>query len=84
MLALGITATLVAWGFLVWAAVDFGGRARGGEPAAWAFLGLATVGAACCLFVTLILAGKLLDAFRVLEPATPQLVVPLGGRRARR
>jgi len=84
LLALGVTATLVAWGFLVWAAIDFGGQARSGAATAWVFLALATVGAAACLFVTLILAGKVIDAFRSpLEPS-PRSLVPPGGRRARR
>jgi hypothetical protein len=84
VLALGITATLVAWGFLVWAAIDFGGQARAGEPLAWAFLTLATVGAAACLFVTLILGGKVVDGLRGGEPVQPRIAVPPGGRRARR
>lgn len=85
LLTLGVTATLVAWGFLVRAAIDFGGQARAGASTAWAFTALATLGAACCLFVTLILAGRLVDAFRT--PALtvePRVVVPPGGRRARR
>ncbi len=84
VLALGVTATLVAWGFLVWAAIDFGGQARSGEATAWGLLALATVGAAACLFVTLILAGKIIDAFRGGLPAPPRVDVPPGGRRARR
>ena len=32
LLALGVTATLVAWGVLVYAAIDFGQEARSGEP----------------------------------------------------
>lgn len=84
VLAVGVTATLVAWGFLVWAAIDFGGQARSGEPVAWALLTLATVGAAACLFVTLILGGKVIDALRVREPVQSRVAVPPGGRRARR
>ena len=84
LLALGVTATLVAWGFLVWAAIDFGGQARAGATTAWAFLALATVGAAACLFVTLILAGKIIEAFRSPLDPSPHTLVPPGGRRARR
>ena len=54
-----VTVTLVAWGVLVYAAIDFGGDARGGESTAWVFLGLATVGAAACLFVTLLLGARI-------------------------
>jgi hypothetical protein len=79
-LALGITATVVAWGFLVWAAIDFGSRARGGEQLAWAFLALATLGATACLLVTLILAAKVLGVLR--GEAAPRPAVPGGRRRA--
>jgi hypothetical protein len=79
-LAIGITATLVAWGLLVWAAIDFGGRARDGEGVAWVFLALATVGATACLFLTLILVTKLLATLR--GEAGPRDVVPGGRRRA--
>jgi len=79
-LAIGITATLVAWGLLVWAAIDFGARARDGEALAWVFLALATIGAAACLFLTLILVNKLLATLR--GPADPPVVVPGGRRRA--
>lgn len=84
VLAVGVTATLVAWGFLVWAAIDFGGQARAGISTAWAFLAMATVGAAACLFVTLILTGKVIDAFRSPLHPPPHTLVPPGGRRARR
>jgi len=80
-LAIGITATLVAWGLLVWAAIDFGSHARDGEGAAWVFLALATIGATACLFLTLILVNKLLATLR--GAADPPVVVP-GGRRAAR
>jgi len=79
-LAIGITATLVAWGLLVWAAIDFGGRARDGETPAWLFLALATIGATACLFLTLFLVNKLLATLR--GPAAPPAVVPGGRRRA--
>jgi hypothetical protein len=80
-LALGITLTLVAWGFLVWAAIDFGSRARGGEQLAWGFLVLATVGATACLLVTLILVTRLIATLRGrADPRTAP--APGGGRRA--
>lgn len=81
-LALGITATLVAWGFLVWAAIDFGAQARDGENPAWLFAGLATVGATACLLVTLILAAKLVGTLR--GEASARTPLPGGGRRAAR
>ena len=45
LLALGITASVVAWGYLVYLAIDFGTSARDGDSRGWAFLALATVGA---------------------------------------
>ena len=64
LLALGVTATLVAWGVLVYAAIDFGKEARSGEPAAWVLLAITTLGAAACLFVTLILGARILPLFQ--------------------
>ncbi len=81
VLALIVTATLVAWGVLVYAAIDFGQEARTGESTAWWFLGVATVGAAACLFTTLLLGGRILSLVRGGEP-TPSRVK--GGRRAAR
>ena len=80
-LALGITATLVAWGFLVWAAIGFGGQARDGQTPAWAFLALATIGATACLFLTLILGSKVLGTLRGEHRPPPPVT---GGRRAAR
>jgi hypothetical protein len=77
-LALGITATLVAWGFLVWEAINFGSQARDGETIAWVFLGLATLGATACLFLTLILGTKVIGTLR----GRPLVRAPVpGGRR---
>jgi hypothetical protein len=80
-LALGVTATLVAWGYLVWEAIDFGGRARDGDGLGWLFLFLATVGATACLFMTLILVNKLLATLRGEAPARPSSG---GGKRVAR
>ncbi len=89
VLAAGITVTLVAWGFLVLAAIDFGREARSGEPTAWGFLALATTGAAACLFVTLILGAKVSAVLRQRQTmAGAQATKPPprlpGGRRAAR
>ncbi len=83
LLALAITGTLVAWGVLVFAAIDLGRQARSGESTAWTFLALAAVGAAACLFVTLILLGRLLAVLRGRDvpPARPPRVP---GRRVAR
>ena len=90
-LALGITVLVVAWGYLVKTAVDFGTAARGGESAAWGFLAIACAGAAACLFIGLILVARLLRALGITsgdepvaaaEPAAPPRAP--GGRRAAR
>jgi RsiW-degrading membrane proteinase PrsW (M82 family) len=64
LLAAGVTGTLVAWGVLVYAAIDFGQEARSGEPTAWVLLTLTTLGAAACLFVTLLLGARVLPLFQ--------------------
>lgn len=56
VLALGITACVVAWGYLVWSAIDFGSAARhDGETEAWWYLGISAFGAVACLFLGLML-----------------------------
>jgi hypothetical protein len=82
-LALGVTATLIAWGFLVWQAIQFGADARDDGGLAWAFLIFATIGATACLFATLVLISKLMGVLRG-EGAPPPRNTPPGGRRAAR
>ena len=90
--ALGVTAAVLAWGYLVYAAIDFGAEARGGDSQAWAFLGLASLGAVACLFLGLILIARLLRALGITrgpeprEPRGPVEAPPSsgGGRRAAR
>jgi hypothetical protein len=77
---------VVAWGYLVYAAIDFGTAARGGSSSAWTFMGLACVGAIACLFVGLLLVARLMRVLGITEepdkperpPRTP------GGKRAAR
>jgi fatty acid desaturase len=83
LLSLFVTVTLVAWGVLVFAAIDLGREARSGESTAWTFLILAAVGAAACLFVTMILGGRLLAVMRGRE-LTPPRSPRVPGRRASR
>ena len=61
-IAAAAVVSLVAWGFLVWAAIDFGRSARGGDGTAWVFLAIASLGAVACLFLSLMLATMLLRA----------------------
>lgn len=89
-LALGVTLAVVAWGYLVLAAIDFGTDARSGDTDAWWLLGLAALGAMACLFLALMLVARLLarlgvgaappaaETERAASPRTP------GGRRAAR
>lgn len=90
-LSLGVTLALVAWGYLVLAAIDFGTAARSGDSGAWWFLALACLGAVACLFIGLILVARLLGALRSgaspderAEPGAPAAPRPVGGRRAAR
>jgi hypothetical protein len=80
--ALGITLAVLAWGYLVWAAIDFGSTARGGDGRAWWLLGLAALGAVACLFIGLMLIARLT---RTLGERPPGPTAPrTGGKRAAR
>jgi hypothetical protein len=84
VLALGVTLAVVAWGYLVYAAIDFGAEARGGQGRAWAFLALASLGAVACLFAGLLLVARLLRMLGVLKSEEPPPPRPTGGKRAAR
>ena len=86
LIGAAITLCVIAWGYLVYAAIDFGTAARGGESSAWLFMGLACLGAIACLFVGLLLVARLMRALGVTSPpssadAPPR---PVGGKRAAR
>jgi hypothetical protein len=87
-LAIGaaITLCVVAWGYLVYAAIDFGTAARGGNSSAWTFMALACLGAIACLFVGLLLVARLLRALGITEaPDKPERPARTpGGKRAAR
>jgi hypothetical protein len=87
-LALGaaITVCVVAWGYLVYAAIDFGTAARGGSSGAWGFMALACLGAIACLFVGLLLVARLMRALGITAtpPSPDQPPRPVGGKRAAR
>lgn len=78
-LAIAITACVVAWGYLVWLAIDFGTAARGGDHHAWTFLAIACIGAAACLFIGLLLIVRLLRTIGIL--GSPDQPPPIPGRR---
>lgn len=86
--AVGVTLTVVAWGYLVYAAVDFGAAARAGETRAWWYLALASLGAVACLFTAMMLLARLLRGLGITRPpraadgpAAP--ATPEAGRHAR-
>ncbi len=85
--AVGVTLCVVAWGYLVYAAIDFGSSARGGDTRGWTFLGLASLGAVACLFIGLMLVARVMRMLGVTrgdpdEPPPPPR--PVGGKRAAR
>ncbi|CAN5259580.1 hypothetical protein BH09ACT12_BH09ACT12_28300 [soil metagenome] len=71
MLTLGVTASVVAWGYLVVAAIDFGGAAREGDTTAWWFLALSSLGAVACLFLGLILVSRIIRALGITRGPQP-------------
>lgn len=73
LLTLAVTLCVVAWGYLVLAAIDFGATARSGESGAWLFLGLACLGATACLFAGLMLGARLLRSLGIIaDPVEPE------------
>ncbi len=69
-----MTLAVVAWGYLVYAAIDFGTSARAGDSTAWWFLALAALGAVACLFLGLVLVTRISRAVgltRGPDPRTP-------------
>ncbi|WP_408898299.1 hypothetical protein ACJ5H2_04120 [Nocardioides sp. R1-1] len=89
LLAVGITASLVAWGYLVIAAIDFGATARhDGKTGAWALLAVASVGGMLCLFLAFMLAVRLSRALGLSHAPPPRPkrdpAAPKGGKRAAR
>lgn len=86
---------MAAWGYLVWAAIEFGSTARGGDDASWIYLGTASVGAIACLFTGLMLIARLLRSLGLIDRPVPDhstdfsgdtttdlpAIPPQGGRR---
>lgn len=70
LLALGTTACLVAWGVLVALAVGAGRQLEAGAGA-WTVLVTATLGAAACLLLGLLLGVRLVAVART-DPAPPR------------
>lgn len=86
-LATAITACLLAWGYLVYIAIDFGSEARrAGDSTAWGLLTLAAVGAVACLFLGFLLTTRLLQLVGLFPHHAPprDRSAPKGGKRAKR
>jgi hypothetical protein len=88
-LAIAITLCVVAWGYLVYAAIDFGSTARHDhDAAAWFYLGVAAVGAVACLFLGFMLVARFSRAIGLTSKPDPRPKrdpdVPKGGKRAAR
>ena len=87
-----ITLCVIAWGYLVYAAIDFGTAGRSGDgTSAWALMVLAALGAIACLFAGLMLGVRLLRLLGVLSPQalgeptdSARPPAPQGGKRAAR
>ena len=89
LLAIGITLCVVAWGYLVYAAIDFGSTARhDGDSQAWWYLGIAAAGAVACLFLGFMLVVRLSRSIGLTQAPTPKVKrdpeLPKGGKRAMR
>lgn len=89
VLALGITFCVVAWGYLVYAAIDFGSTARhDGDSSAWGYLAIAAIGAVACLFLGFMLVARFSRAIGLTAPPEPKPKrdpeAPKGGKRAAR
>ena len=89
LLAVGITLAVVAWGYLVYAAIDFGSAAReDGDDQAWFYLGVCAVGAVACLFLGLMLVVRFSRAIGWSTPPDPKpkkvVGAVKGGKRAAR
>ena len=88
LIGAAITVCIIAWGYLVYAAIDFGTAARGGSGStAWLFMGLACLGAIACLFVGLLLVARMMRALGISTPPPPasdEAPRPAGGKRAAR
>lgn len=80
---------MIAWGYLVYLAIDFGTSARAGETSAWWLLLLSAVGAVACLFAGLLFVARLLGRLGLTGSAQDDSEAPRpprqpGGRRAAR
>ena len=63
-----VTVTVVAWGVLVFTAIDFGRSARDGTTMDWVWLAVATLGAVVCMFGAIVMAARLHAMMRVTRP----------------
>jgi hypothetical protein len=86
----GITLCVIAWGYLVYAAIDFGTAGRSGTgSAAWGLMALAALGAMACLFAGLMMGAWLLRVLGITSAPEGESDLPApprapGGKRIAR
>ena len=89
VIGVGITLCIIAWGYLVYAAIDFGSTARhDNDSSAWGYLAVAAVGAVACLFLGFMLVARFSRAMGLTKAPEPKPkrdpATPKGGKRAAR
>ena len=76
--ATGMTVTVILWGVLVFAAIDFGRDARDGAAVNWLYLLVAALGAVGCMFLAIMLGARLQTMMRAAQrSSTRPLPIPL-------
>lgn len=84
VLALCITGSAIAWGYLVYLAIRHGQAIRSGDGDAWLPGAASGLGAVACLFIGFVLVARLLRLLAT--PSTrssPAPATPGGGHRVR-
>lgn len=82
--AAGAVIGLGLWAYLVWSAIHFGSRARGGNASDWGICAAMTIGAIAALFVALYLATQASRAAGLTAAPHPRANRVKGGKRAAR
>lgn len=80
-LAVGATLNVVAWTYLVRAAIQFGVMARDGQERAWLFTATASLGAIVCLVLFMTLVGRALRTLGFISDYRPRRAAPPRRRR---
>jgi len=67
--AFAVTAAILAWGYLVYTAIQHGQSWRAGDRDAWRIVAAAGIGAAGCLLIALMLIARCFRLMRASHPA---------------